>query len=225
MNLLQPVKGQLNYDGCISQKFNDPTTPADLLALYKSMGLQGHNGIDFYKGRGEPIYAAHDGVVVYAQEFQSISGKCIKLRGSGYFTLYAHNDELLVSAGENVVQGQIIAKMGNSGSQYTYMGVHLHFGLYECDSNGNTLNINNGFGGAIDPLPYFNNMEYIIIGKEQYLLYAPLKMALNIGDQNILAGLMLNGLTGTPVVKSSLPAGYKVYPLVDKETIKDIFGL
>ena len=208
--------------------FNDKYTPADLLAKYQSMGLQGHNGIDFYKGRGEPIYAAHSGKVIYAQRFASITGNGVKIldESKQFATFYCHLDSISVSQGQSVTQGQIIGTMGNTGSEYFYMGVHLHFGLYETDLNGSIINRDNGFDGAIDPLPFMqNNMEYIIIGKEQYLLYAPLKMALNIGDQNILAGLMLNGLTGTPVVKSSLPVGYKVYPLVDKETLKDLFGI
>ena len=227
MKLTQPVLGELNYDGCISQMFNDPYTDASLLAFYQSLGLTGHNGIDFYKGRGEPIYAAHSGKVIYAQKFSSITGNGVKIldENKGFATLYCHLDSISVTQGQNVTQGQIIGTMGNSGSEYVYMGVHLHFGLYETDLNGSTINTSNGFGGAIDPLPFMQNMEYIIVGKEQYLLYAPLKMALNIGDQNILAGLVLNGLAGQPTAKTSLPVGYKVYPLVDKETLKDIFGL
>lgn len=226
--LTQPVLGVLNYDGCITQLYNDQTTDASLLAFYKSLGLNGHDGIDFTGSRGTPIYAAHDGVVVYAYDTKGTGGKGLKIwNKDGYYTKYFHCDELLVSAGQIVSRGQICAKMGNSGSGIgIVMGVHLHFGLYECDAQGIAINMENGFKGAIDPLPFLlNNMEYIIIGKEQYLLYAPLKMALNIGDQNILAGLVLNGLAGSPTTKTSLPAGYKVYPLVDKLTLKDLFGL
>lgn len=221
MKLTQPVKGELKYapDGIISQKFNDPTTPPDLLIFYKSIGLDGHNGIDFYGERETDIYAAHSGKVVYAQDTGGTAGKMIKLQGEGFYTLYMHNDELLVSVGENVSTGQIIAKMGNSGSgRGLYMSVHCHFGLYP-----EPLTIN-GFGGAVDPLPCFTNMRYVILGKEQYLLDDNLKIALNIGDEIELAKLQLHGLSGTPETITSL-TGYLIYPLVDKLRLKDIFGL
>jgi len=166
MNLLQPVKGELTYDGIISQKFNDPYTPASLLAFYKSLGLDGHNGVDFSGSRGTPIYAAHDGLITYAQDCGNTGGLAIKLKGDGYFTQYFHNDQLLVSVGENVAQGQIIAKMGNSGSSPTlYMGVHCQFGLYFLNSDNSIKNYDNGFKGAIDGLPYMlnnNDMKKII---------------------------------------------------------------
>jgi len=227
IKLKQPVLGILTYDGCISQMFNDKYTPADLLALYHSMGLNGHNGIDFYKGRGEPIYAAHSGKVIYAQKFASITGNGVKVldENKGFATLYCHLDSISVVQGQNVTQGQIIGTMGNSGSEYVYMGVHLHFGLYETDLNGSTINTSNGFGGAIDPLPLFiKSMRYVIMGTEQYLLDDTLKVALNIADPTELAKLQLHGLTGTPQTITSL-TGYLIYPLVDKARLKDIFGL
>lgn len=166
MKLLQPVRGQLSYDGIVSQKFNDQTTNLELLEFYHSLGLIGHNGIDFYKGRGEPIYAAHDGIVTYAQDCGSTGGLGIKIKGDGFYTLYFHNDEILVSKDENVSEGQIIAKMGNSGSGIgIVMGVHLHFGLYFLNPDNTIKDYNNGFQGAVDPWPYFineNNMLKII---------------------------------------------------------------
>jgi len=226
-----PVKGKLSYapDGIVSQYFNDPSTNKELLAKYQSWGLNGHNGIDFYGVRGTPICAAHSGTVTtWLGEGGASSGKMIKLQGGDIYTTYLHNEELLVNTGEVVTQGQIIAKMGNSGSTpQFYMGVHCHFGLYGCDSKGNVINYNNGFHGAIDPLPFLiadKDMEYIIVGKEQYLIYEPLKMALNIGNEEILRQLIINGLTGTPELWASLPPGTKVYPLVNKEILADIFG-
>ena len=35
-------------------------------------------------------------------------------------------------------------------------GSHLHFGLKEVDNTGRTVNWNNGYNGAIDPAPFFN---------------------------------------------------------------------
>jgi murein DD-endopeptidase MepM/ murein hydrolase activator NlpD len=228
MKLTTPVKGKLSYapDGIISQYFNDQNISKELLAFYQSLGLKAHNGIDFYGVRGTPIYAAHSGIATtWLGEGGATSGKMIKLQGQGYYTLYMHNDELLVKTGESVTQGQIIAKMGNSGSSPSfYMGVHSHFGLYQCDSRGNVINYNNGFGGAIDPLPYLNNMKYVILGKEQYLLEENLKIALNIGDEIELAKLQLRGLPKTPEQITCLD-GYLIYPLVEASRLKDLFGI
>lgn len=247
MKLTQPVSGKLTYDGVVNQFYNDPSTNASLLAFYSSLGLNGHNGIDFGGTRGTPIYAAHSGVVIQANTtYTNVSGKMITLLGekneSGIYTAtnYGHCDELLVSLNQSVTEGQIIAKMGNSGSEYFYMGVHLHFGLYEYTDpvagtyqlgypNGKCytrLHNDNGFKGGLDALPLFiKSMTYCIIGKEQFLLDETLKLAFNIGDEAELLKLQNNGLTGSPQSISALPSGYLVYPLVDKSRLQDIFGL
>lgn len=178
MKLIQPVKGDITKyapSGILSQGFNDPGTPPYLLVFYKSLGLDGHNGIDFWGERNTPIYAAHSGEVVYAGNTGSTAGNKIKLKGDGIYTYYLHNEKLLVETGDKVTTGQEIAKLGNSGSSSSfYMAPHLHFGLYECDASGNILNTNNGFRGAIDPMPYFINDMLKIIGNKttdrQYVL-------------------------------------------------------
>ena len=44
--------------------------------------------------------------------------------GFGYSTLYGHNQRLLVSAGQSVERGQVIARLGNTGRS---SAPHLHF--------------------------------------------------------------------------------------------------
>ena len=226
MKLTQPVKGKLAYapDGVISQKFGENPQMYNTATFGYILG---HNGIDWHGETGTPIYAAHSGKVVYAQEFQSVTGKAIKLLGEGIATIYCHCSELLVSAGQSVSAGQIIAKIGNSGSQYYYMAPHLHFGLYKVDGQGITINLDNGYRGAIDPLPFITQdiMEYIIVDKEQYLYDSTLNIALNIGDEIELAKLQKRGLSGPPAFHSDLPDNCLVYPLVEKIRLKDLLGL
>ena len=88
------------------------------------MGYAGHTGIDIGGAIGTAIYAYRPGTVVFSG-WSSGYGKCIKVdHGGGLVTLYAHCSELLVSNGQNVNEGQIIAKIGMTG--YT-TGPHLHF--------------------------------------------------------------------------------------------------
>ena len=47
-----------------------------------------------------------------------------KKEGNSYSTLYAHCDTLLVTQGEFVERGQLIATCGNTGNSF---GAHLHF--------------------------------------------------------------------------------------------------
>ena len=44
--------------------------------------------------------------------------------GNGYSTMYAHCSEVLVSVGDVITKGQLIARVGNTGNSY---GAHLHF--------------------------------------------------------------------------------------------------
>lgn len=86
-----------------------------------------YNGVDVANDCGTPIYAAATGNVILsdASGWNGGYGKYIKIQHSnGVVTLYAHASSLLVSAGESVAQGQIIAYMGTTGRS---TGCHLHF--------------------------------------------------------------------------------------------------
>jgi murein DD-endopeptidase MepM/ murein hydrolase activator NlpD len=84
-----------------------------------------HQGIDIPGRRGTAILAADDGTVIYSAQRISGYGKMIIISHSnGLKTVYAHNDSNLVSQGQKVYRGQVIAKMGKTGRS---TGVHLHF--------------------------------------------------------------------------------------------------
>ena len=88
------------------------------------MGYAGHTGIDLGGAVGTAIYAYRSGTVTFAG-WGSGYGKYLRIdHGNGMSTLYAHTSELLVSAGQYVTEGQMIAKIGMTG--YT-TGPHLHF--------------------------------------------------------------------------------------------------
>ena len=243
MQISQPLKGKLKYrdkGGIISQLFGE-----NYQWYHDNAGTNGLNGLDLATHEGDDVMAAMDGEVAQAQ-WSDKGGNLItiitkdKIEGCYWATVYCHMSQLLVSTGENVTTGQIIGKEGHTGAWC--FGTHLHFGVYQYDDpipgtqqigypNGKSytrLNINNGMGGALDPLLFMPNevMEYIIIGNEQYLLYVPLKLALSIGDMTELEKIKLHGLTGIPAPKTaSYLSGYLVYPAVDLLRIKDIFNI
>ena len=100
---------------------------ANLTSPYGWRNGSFHSGNDYYQPYGSPIYAA-DGGVVIAAGYQGSYGLKVEINhGNGYVTLYAHCSELLVSVGQTVQQGQMIARLGASG---WVTGAHLHFGAY-----------------------------------------------------------------------------------------------
>lgn len=84
-----------------------------------------HQGIDLGGGRGTPILAAHEGIVVYTGNKFSGYGKMVLIEfDSRWATLYAHLDDIDVREGQRIYQGDQIGKMGRTGRA---TGVHLHF--------------------------------------------------------------------------------------------------
>lgn len=83
-----------------------------------------HKGIDIASQAGTPVYASDDGIVS-SSGYQSSFGNLVTIdHGNGFETYYAHNSELLVSEGEPVKKGQMIAKVGSTGRS---TGPHCHF--------------------------------------------------------------------------------------------------
>jgi murein DD-endopeptidase MepM/ murein hydrolase activator NlpD len=91
-----------------------------------------HKGMDIAADTGEPVYACASGEVIYASNGLSGYGNVIILRHDKQMTsLYAHNSELKVHAGDHVTQGALIALLGNTGHS---TGPHVHFEIREGDA-------------------------------------------------------------------------------------------
>lgn len=113
-------------------------------------GYANHQGIDFTTAGatgntyGKEIRAAADGVVYSAEYHYSWGNNVYINHGNGVYTRYAHCSQLLVSAGQTVKQGQVIAYVGNTGNVYPrptdsnpHAGAHLHFEVWV---NGTRVN-------------------------------------------------------------------------------------
>lgn len=88
------------------------------------MGYTGHTGTDIGGAVGTAIYAYRSGTVTFSGWGNGYGKYVVINHGDGMTTYYAHCSELLVAAGEQVTEGQMIAKIGMTG--YT-TGPHLHF--------------------------------------------------------------------------------------------------
>ncbi len=100
--------------------------PVDRARLTQKFKLYSHLGIDLAFKTGTPIYAAHDGIVIYANSGFSGFGKLIIIEGenNNLATFYGHLNKIRVQQGQRVSQGNRIGDMGSTGRS---SGTHLHF--------------------------------------------------------------------------------------------------
>lgn len=83
-----------------------------------------HSGLDIAAQTGTNIRAAFSGTVIAVSEDET-SGLYVKLEHeNGLVTFYCHCSEILVEVGANILQGETIAKVGETGAA---TGPHLHF--------------------------------------------------------------------------------------------------
>lgn len=100
-----------------------------------SQGLHWYNAIDFDGDCGDPIYAVAQARVLrvkYGWNY-GLGNNLTILHPNGLVTLYAHLQAILVNAGDDVSQGQIIAYMGGkpgTPGAGNSTGCHLHFSVY-----------------------------------------------------------------------------------------------
>lgn len=173
-------------DGDITQWFGENPQ------LYARFNLAGHNGIDVVRPHGEVMYAIESGTIVNTKDTPDGFGIHLRLvsdkknsKGYHHEWTYGHCSRLLVKQGDHVDEGQAIALMGNTGFVVSgatpfwkynpYAGTHLHLGLREVKmpkTGGWTyegsnvrlsvVNSNNGYKGAIDPIPVLWEAEDMV---------------------------------------------------------------
>ena len=105
-----------------------------------------HTGYDIPAPYGSNIVAAEAGTVIYSGWMNGYGNTIMIDHGGGLVTLYGHNSSLVVSKGQSVTRGQVIAKCGSTGNS---TGNHCHF----------EVRVN---GKAVSPEPYLGvgNVSY-----------------------------------------------------------------
>jgi murein DD-endopeptidase MepM/ murein hydrolase activator NlpD len=99
-------------------------------------GSDNHQGIDIAGPYQEDIIASDGGEVIMADWYYGY-GLLVEIRhDNGDLTFYGHCSELLVSKGDRVYQGQVIAHMGATG---VANGVHCHFEIRKNDEPVNPV--------------------------------------------------------------------------------------
>lgn len=84
----------------------------------------GSKGVDLLGKKGDPVFAAGDGKVVYSGSGLRGYGQLLIVKHNNtYLTAYAHNSKVMVKEGQSVTRGQKIAEMGDTETDQ----VKLHF--------------------------------------------------------------------------------------------------
>jgi septal ring factor EnvC (AmiA/AmiB activator) len=132
-NYLEVNKGRLIWPcaGSVTTKFGKVVHP-------KYNTTTKNNGIDIVSGFGDNVLSVAPGKVVYAGRFMGYGNLILLDHLDGYYSLYGHLSEMLVTVGDEVTKGRIIGRIGESGS---LSGPLLHFELRKD-------------GKPVDPLVY-----------------------------------------------------------------------
>ena len=134
----------------VTQKFGENPQ------IYTKYGHKGHNGCDFGPDGNETLYGPFGGQVKVGDQGDAGYGKYVKIRDGDKELTIGHLREIFVLDGQKVHMGEKLGLMGNTGFS---TAKHTHITLKFTENAGSlwsrkVLNQDNGFGGAIDPLPY-----------------------------------------------------------------------
>ena len=142
----KPVPNNVTIYGSQGGAFIWPTVGANTVTSgfgyrYIFGGTSFHRGVDIAGpgASGKPIVASASGVVEKVTHSNTGYGYSVLIdHGNGIKTRYAHcrAGSICVKAGQSVVQGQMIAKVGNTGNS---TGPHLHFEIIYNGSYANPL--------------------------------------------------------------------------------------
>ncbi len=94
--------------------------------------MKNHNGIDIAVAKGTSVKPIYPGIVTYSGFRSGYGNMVIVDHEDGIVTLYAHNNQNMVSTGEKVDLNTVIAVTGSTGRS---TGPHLHFEAWRMGEN------------------------------------------------------------------------------------------
>lgn len=113
------------WKGAFVQPFDGPvTSPFGIRRIYNDELGGYHTGLDLSGAPGSPVVAAAAGRVVLAAALQVHGNAVVLDHGWGVCTAYYHLSQILVSVGQEVIQGEQVGLIGNTGLS---TGAHLHW--------------------------------------------------------------------------------------------------
>ena len=129
------------------EKFIIPVDDAIITGVYGSQRILNgkprwpHYGIDIAAKQGTMIKSSGSGIVTMAEDdLYYTGGTVIMDHGHGISTIYSHLENVLVSVGDQINQGDIIGTVGSTGRS---TGPHLDFRV-------------NWFQTRLDPMSVLN---------------------------------------------------------------------
>jgi len=142
-------------------------------------GGRRHEGIDIFTPKGTPALAAAKGTVIRVGT-NKLGGLVVLMQpdNEDYSLYYAHLGKQLVHDGQQVMPGDTVGTIDNTGNAKTTPS-HLHFGIYTSE-------------GAVDPLPFVDRRTE-----------EPPAIKLSLARLN---DTMRNSRTGEPVVIAAASA-------------------
>lgn len=148
----------------VTQGFGIEKTSPNWLAHYQRFGLLGHEGLDVVPNEYEKIPMVQtdfDGLVVKVNTSNlGDYGRFVEIWVKELNTafMYCHLSKNCVAFGEKVTRGEIIGIMGGTAlGKENGVALHVHISAIPTDKNGyrDYSNLRNGYGGLIDPEPFF----------------------------------------------------------------------
>lgn len=100
-------------------------------------GERSHKGMDMGGKRGTPIFAVEAGRINRTKRQSNGALQIVQRGKSGSKYYYGHMDKVLIKGGQKVKKGQVIGKMGDSGSPGQ---VHLHFEYWKSGRESAAIN-------------------------------------------------------------------------------------
>ncbi|MFD6425240.1 LysM peptidoglycan-binding domain-containing M23 family metallopeptidase [Streptomyces sp. NPDC060198] len=131
-----------------STGWTTPVANATVTTQYHASGSMWssgyHTGSDFSAATGTVVRAVGPGTVVSAGYDGAYGNEVIIKHADGMYSQYAHQSQLMVSAGQTVTGGQ---QIGLSGATGNVTGPHLHFEIRTTPS----------YGSDVDPIAYLRS--------------------------------------------------------------------